>query len=136
MVGFKVEKGYFNLHFFVLYGRVALPRDRRRGNPKMLRGQRRSRGSATLPRCLPMDELAGVRRFRGGTRIARSRQGHRSAPILKRCRGSLEDSNQMQPFAPTGQWLRTLFNAIEKMLAFHFQGLLLLDVWNVAVPVV
>ncbi len=55
---------------------------------------------------------------------------------LQRAGSSFENSYKLQPFVAIRQWLGPLFDAIEEMLAFRFEWLLLLDMRDVAVPVV
>src|SRR4029077_2173175 len=83
-----------------------------------------------------MHNLPNLRSFRGRKHVARSRERYRRALNFKRFRSSLEDSYQFQTFVDARQWLAPLFDAIEEMLAFGFQWLLLFDVRDVAVPIV
>src|SRR5271166_953186 len=101
-------------------------------------GSRATRWQVRLPRHSYVHRFSvdNLPWFRGRAHFTWLQQCHGTALTLERCRRSLEDSYQFQPFASTGQGLGALFDAIEKMLTLGSQWLLLFYVRDVAVPIV
>ena len=65
-----------------------------------------------------------------------TREVHRSSVILEGCRGRFEDFDQFEALPSTSQRLHTFLDAVDEMLALHFERFLLFNMGNVTVPIV
>src|SRR6201999_50087 len=75
---------------------------------------------------------AGFSVMSQGTKI---RELDRRTAGLKRGRSSLENLNKLQSFTAAADRLRSLLDALDEVLAGHFQRLFLLDMRDVAIAV-
>ena len=74
-------------------------------------------------------------RFGARDHFTRARKRDGRAIGVERSGSSFQDFYQLESFAATGYRLSAAFDAINKMLAGKFERLLLLDVRDVAVPI-
>ena len=100
-------------------------------NPFAVGNADRSQAHRFRERKLP--ELSALK---GRKRLVRARECHRGPVIIKRCGRGFENLHELESLPAPSQRLGASFNAIKEMLALQLQGLLLLDVRDVAVPVV
>src|ERR1700732_3342151 len=98
--------------------------------------RRQSGGWWSITLWLRRNRFSGPPRFSIRRALVGSVECDRGAVAFQRARSSLEDSDQFQPFVPTGHRLRALLNTVQKMLAFGFEWFLLFEMRNVAVSVV
>src|SRR5438874_2134216 len=85
--------------------------------------ERRSYGNGSYLHCAPSRSCFGYDRL-----LAFACEINRGAIRLERGGGSFENGHQLEPSVTAGLRFNTLLNAIDEVLAFHFERFLLLDV--------